>query len=150
VIFLLLCWIQSAQENILNLQDNLGHQKRAIWNSTENHFCHVFILYPHFYFSLSLSYCYLSPSFLNHGTAPTFRRLVIEHRATTCVDTWKLPQPENDVTCAHIHGHILYNYMPITVAALSNARTVFARSNSGIVGSNPTQGIDACLHLFCV
>jgi hypothetical protein len=39
--------------------------------------------------------------------------------------------------------------VPITVAARSKARTVFARSNTGIVGSNPTQGMDACLHLFC-
>jgi hypothetical protein len=30
------------------------------------------------------------------------------------------------------------------------AWNVFARSNTGIVGSNPTQGIDASLHLFCV
>jgi hypothetical protein len=27
---------------------------------------------------------------------------------------------------------------------------VFVRSNTGIVGSNPTQGMDACLRLFCV
>jgi hypothetical protein len=27
---------------------------------------------------------------------------------------------------------------------------VFARSNVGIVGSNPTRGIDVCLRLFCV
>jgi hypothetical protein len=28
--------------------------------------------------------------------------------------------------------------------------TVFARSNAGIVGSNPTPGMDVCLRLFCV
>jgi hypothetical protein len=28
--------------------------------------------------------------------------------------------------------------------------TVFARSNSGIVGSNPTQGMDVCVRLFCI
>jgi hypothetical protein len=39
---------------------------------------------------------------------------------------------------------------PITVAARSKASTVFARSNTGIVGSNPTRGMDVCLHLFCV
>jgi hypothetical protein len=27
--------------------------------------------------------------------------------------------------------------------------TVFARSESGIVGSNHTQGMDVCVHLFC-
>jgi hypothetical protein len=36
----------------------------------------------------------------------------------------------------------------ITVAARSKAGTV--RSNVGVVGSNPTQGMDICVHLFCV
>jgi hypothetical protein len=39
---------------------------------------------------------------------------------------------------------------PITVAARSKARTVLARSNAGIVGSNPTQGMAVCVLLFCV
>jgi hypothetical protein len=34
---------------------------------------------------------------------------------------------------------------PITVAARCKAWTVFARSNAGVVGSNPTQGIDVCI-----
>jgi hypothetical protein len=33
---------------------------------------------------------------------------------------------------------------------LSKERTVFSRSNAGIVGSNPTQGIDVCMRSFCV
>jgi hypothetical protein len=36
------------------------------------------------------------------------------------------------------------------VAARSKAWTVFVRSNSGIVGLNPTQGMDAFVRLFCV
>jgi hypothetical protein len=32
-----------------------------------------------------------------------------------------------------------------TNAARSKAWTVFARSNAGIVGSNPTQGMDVCV-----
>jgi hypothetical protein len=32
--------------------------------------------------------------------------------------------------------------MPVTVAELSKACTVFARSEAGIVGSNPTQSMD--------
>jgi hypothetical protein len=36
------------------------------------------------------------------------------------------------------------------VAARSKAETVFARSNAGIVGSNPAQGMDVCVLLFCV
>jgi hypothetical protein len=39
---------------------------------------------------------------------------------------------------------------PITVALRSNARTVFARSNAGIVRSDPNQGIHVCVRLFCV
>jgi hypothetical protein len=31
---------------------------------------------------------------------------------------------------------------PVTVAARAKACTVFARSEAGIVGSNPTQGMD--------
>jgi hypothetical protein len=38
----------------------------------------------------------------------------------------------------------------ITVAALSKAWNDFTCSNAWIVSSNPTQGIDVCLHLFCV
>jgi hypothetical protein len=39
---------------------------------------------------------------------------------------------------------------PITVVALCKAWNVFALSNTGIVGSNPTQGIDVYQCLFCV
>jgi hypothetical protein len=35
--------------------------------------------------------------------------------------------------------------LPITVSARSKAWTVFARSNAGIIGSNPTQGMDVCM-----
>jgi hypothetical protein len=38
--------------------------------------------------------------------------------------------------------------MPVTEVARSEAWTVFARSNAGIVGSNPTQGMDICI--MCV
>jgi hypothetical protein len=40
--------------------------------------------------------------------------------------------------------------MPITVAARSKAWTVFVRSNAGIVGSNPTQGMDVCAWVYSV
>jgi hypothetical protein len=40
--------------------------------------------------------------------------------------------------------------MPIAVAARSKAWTVFARSNAGIVGSNPAQGMDVSVRLFYV
>jgi hypothetical protein len=38
----------------------------------------------------------------------------------------------------------------ITAAARPKAWTVFARSDAGIVGSNPTRAIDVCVRLFCV
>jgi hypothetical protein len=44
----------------------------------------------------------------------------------------------------------IYMYVPITVAALSKAWTVFVHSNTGIVGSNTTWGMDICVRLFCV
>jgi hypothetical protein len=36
----------------------------------------------------------------------------------------------------------VYDKLPVTVAERSKARTVFARSEAAIVGSNPTQGMD--------
>jgi hypothetical protein len=36
------------------------------------------------------------------------------------------------------------------VCGLPKAWTVFARSDTRIVGSNPTQGMDVCVRLFCV
>jgi hypothetical protein len=44
-----------------------------------------------------------------------------------------------------------YNIIqPITAAVPSKASTVFARSNIGVVGSNPTRDTDVCVRLFCV
>jgi hypothetical protein len=40
--------------------------------------------------------------------------------------------------------------LPTTVATRSEAWTVFALLNAGIVGSNPIQDMDVCLRLFCV
>jgi hypothetical protein len=40
--------------------------------------------------------------------------------------------------------------LPVTVAEWSEARTVFVRSVAGIVGSNPTQGMDVWCVCVCV
>jgi hypothetical protein len=40
--------------------------------------------------------------------------------------------------------------LSIAVAARYKACTVFAHSNTGIVGSNPNQDMDVCVRLFCV
>jgi hypothetical protein len=48
-------------------------------------------------------------------------------------------------------NNILYVFLlSITLAARSKARNVFARSMTGIVGSNPTQAMNVCVRLFCV
>jgi hypothetical protein len=44
----------------------------------------------------------------------------------------------------------LLSLVPITAASRSKAWTVFARSNTGIVSTNPTQGMDVCVLFFCV
>jgi hypothetical protein len=41
-------------------------------------------------------------------------------------------------------------FVPITVGTQFNAWIVFARSNTGVVGSNPTRGMDVYVRLFCV
>jgi len=43
-----------------------------------------------------------------------------------------------------VHLYKLVRKTPAPVAALSKARTVCDRSNTGIVGSNPAQGMDVC------
>jgi hypothetical protein len=40
--------------------------------------------------------------------------------------------------------------MPITVAAECKAWTVFSRSNTGIVGSKPAQGMDVSVYVYYV
>jgi hypothetical protein len=47
---------------------------------------------------------------------------------------------------------VLYEILSITVAARFNIKpwTVFARSNTGIMCSNPTWGMDVRVRLFCV
>jgi hypothetical protein len=61
-----------------------------------------------------------------------------------------------DVECLPYKLFRDYNFslyrsiMRITVAARSNVWTVFALSSTGIVGSNPTRGLDVYVRLFCV
>jgi hypothetical protein len=48
-------------------------------------------------------------------------------------------------------AHSTYWTGPTTVVARSKAWTVLARSNAGIVGSNPTQGMDSvCAFILCM
>jgi hypothetical protein len=50
-------------------------------------------------------------------------------------------------------GDIVVKYqlsLPIIVVARPKAWTAFARLNAGIVGSNPTQGMNVCVCLFSV
>jgi hypothetical protein len=55
------------------------------------------------------------------------------------------------VMCLHLILDLVTNNMsmPVTVAAQSEAWIAFARSDAGIVGSNPTQGMDVwCVYAF--
>jgi hypothetical protein len=45
---------------------------------------------------------------------------------------------------------LAYLFMPVTVATQYKARTIFAHSNTGIVVSSQTWGMDVCVRLFCV
>jgi hypothetical protein len=59
-------------------------------------------------------------------------------------ETYQLIQPVINVT---------YDYMLFKKAGHSGhtkAWIVFARWNTGIVGSNPARGMDVCVRLFCV
>jgi hypothetical protein len=46
---------------------------------------------------------------------------------------------------------VQFLYKPVPVAARSKPRTAFDRSNTGIVGSNPTRDVDLCpcFSVFC-
>jgi hypothetical protein len=52
----------------------------------------------------------------------------------------------------NVYKNIFYllHDMPIAVATRSNARTGFARSNTEIVGSNPTRSMDVFVCCVCV
>jgi hypothetical protein len=52
--------------------------------------------------------------------------------------------------CIYKYIYTLNVTQPITMAALSKAWTVFARSKAGIADSNPSQGMDVCMLLSCV
>jgi hypothetical protein len=67
--------------------------------------------------------------------------------------SWKTLQADGStVTDMTVQANILrqYFHVPSTVAARSKALNVLVRSNAGIVGLNPTRGIDVCVRLFCV
>jgi hypothetical protein len=63
---------------------------------------------------------------------------------------WQLYSQRSITLCTDIKNKNVYLYPPITVAARSKAWTVFARSNTGIVGSNSTEGMDVCVCVYCV
>jgi hypothetical protein len=65
---------------------------------------------------------------------------------------WKLIIYKENTIFIKIFVFFLYlniaKHMQITVATWCKAWTVFARSNAGIVGSNPTQGMDVCVCVY--
>jgi hypothetical protein len=65
------------------------------------------------------------------------------------MDTKNMKSPTIDKILAEYFNR-LQEKVPITVAARSNAWNAFVHLNTGIVGSNPTQGMDVCFSLFCL
>jgi hypothetical protein len=47
----------------------------------------------------------------------------------------------NNIKCGELHVNLTFVY---------SQGNVFTRSNAGVVGSNPTRGMDICVRLFCV
>jgi hypothetical protein len=45
---------------------------------------------------------------------------------------------------------IIYKLRSITTAARFRARSVFVESNTGVVDSNPTCGMDICVFILCL
>jgi hypothetical protein len=60
---------------------------------------------------------------------------------------WKFGTSASGAT---VNFYFVASWVPITVAALCKAWTVFTYSNTGIVVSNSTRGVDASVSLFCI
>jgi hypothetical protein len=77
-------------------------------------------------------------------------------RRISCLHFGWIESADYSYKCSSISSGVFWMYSeyvhetPIAVAARYKAWTVFALTNAGIVGSNPTQGMDVCLYLFCV
>jgi hypothetical protein len=53
----------------------------------------------------------------------------------------------NTYICGYINYITVKLSLSVPMAKRSKASTVFGRSNIGIAGSNPSQGMDVCLRL---
>jgi hypothetical protein len=92
---------------------------------------------------------YLSANFINKSVA--LNQQEGNSRGSTSFNLGRRTMEKTGSTITS-HEYTLavgYQY-PIMVAARSKAWTVFARSEAGIVGSNPTQGMDVCVRLYRV
>jgi hypothetical protein len=70
---------------------------------------------------------------------------------TVSVSPFSYPSLNLNLSTANVLNFVAQRVIkPITVAARSEAWTLFASSYTGIVGSNATQGMDVCVLLFCV
>jgi hypothetical protein len=76
---------------------------------------------------------------------PTNCIIPLRRRSTSSQDLVVL------TACCHVFYHLWFS-QPVTVAERSKACTVFARSEAGIVGSNPKKALifGMCMRLFCV
>jgi hypothetical protein len=72
---------------------------------------------------------------------------------TTIVTDTPFTNKSSSTTCYYYglvhHLENLEVVKPVTVAARSKAWAIFARSITGMMSSNPTQGMDVCVRLLC-
>jgi hypothetical protein len=73
---------------------------------------------------------------------------VVALSGSACAELWRNNVTSLPSCCIDFWFHLLL--LPVRVAGRSKAWTVFVRSNTGIVGSNPTWDMDVCVRLLCV
>jgi hypothetical protein len=81
--------------------------------------------------------------FLEIGLSANYKRTALQPRISVTAPS---------LTHWLFYGRVVYHSkgkVPITVATRSKAWTDFALSNTGIVVSNPTQGMDVCVYSLC-
>jgi hypothetical protein len=72
---------------------------------------------------------------------------LFSHKATNSMELNPFLKSHTSLSYSLFFQH-LTEPLPTMVTARSKAWPVFARSNAGIVGSNPTQGMDVCVCAF--
>jgi hypothetical protein len=64
-------------------------------------------------------------------------------------DQGSIPEPSRNKS-QFFKLYVFWIFFLITVAAQSKTWTVYARSNIGVIGSNPTRGLVVCAFILCL